>query len=68
MPTMDEIKDGYFNYLVNEILDAILNADKYECTDYKIIQLDVLLNLKELLKTRKEFENNIKILSLFRKD
>ena len=68
MSDLEQTKDGYFNYLANEILDAILNATDYTCTDYKIIQLDMLLNLKELLKSRKDFEDNIKILSLFKKE
>ena len=68
MSDLEQTKDGYFNYLANEILDAILNATDYTCTDYKIVQLDMLLNLKELLKSRKDFEDSIKILSLFKKE
>lgn len=68
MSDLEQTKDGYFNYLANEILDAILNATDYNCVDYKIIQLDMLINLKELLKSRKDFNDNIKILSLFKKE
>lgn len=43
MPTMEEIEEGYFNYLVNEMLDALLNADKYNCKDFEIVRLDLIL-------------------------
>ena len=66
MPTMDEIKDGYFNYLVNEMLDALLNANKYNCKDFELLRLE-LLRVHKIFDTRQGFEDKIKILRLYDK-
>ena len=48
MPTMEEINEGYFNYLANEIL-----------------KLELLINLHKLMDSKKNFDERIKILSLY---
>ena len=39
MPTMEQIEEGYFNYLANEVLEAIYKADKYDCKDFAAVKL-----------------------------
>lgn len=65
---LEQINDCYFNYLTDEIFNSLFKAKKYECKDFEILKLELLLNLRELLKSRKDFNDNIKILSLFRKN
>lgn len=62
---MEEIKDGYFNYLINEMLDALLNANKYNCKDFELLRLDLLLRVHKIFDTRENFEERIKILRLY---
>ena len=67
MPTLDQIKDGYFNYLVDEIFNAIFQADDYKCKDFDIVKLDLLINLHKLLNNREDFLKRIEILQKFEK-
>lgn len=64
---MDEIKDGYFNYLVNEMIDSLLNANKYNCKDFELLRLELLLRVHKLFDSRGNFEERIKILRLYDK-
>lgn len=65
--TLEEIKDGYFNYLVNEMIDSLLNANKYNCKDFELLKVDLLLRVSKLFDNRKNFEERIKILRLYDK-
>ena len=65
MPTMEEINEGYFNYLANEILEAVMNADRYNCKDFEVLKLELLINLHKLMDSKKNFDERIKILSLY---
>ncbi len=77
MASQEEMKDKYFNYLVEEIFDAIFDANEYKDQEFQIVKLDLLLNLLKMFKTReefekiinilKEYENNNKILAYFKK-
>lgn len=59
---MEEIKDGYFNYIVNEILEAIMNADEYTCKDFLALKMEMLVNMHNMLSSRKQFEKVIQTL------
>lgn len=67
MPNMEQIKDGYFNYLVNEILQALYNADDYNCKDFNIVKLDMIVNLNRILRSREDYNNIIEILKKYDK-
>ena len=68
MPTIDEIQEGYFNYLVNVVLNAVSEADGYDCVDFTITKVELLINLKKLLESKKSFNEKIKILSLYERN
>lgn len=61
--TMEEIKDGYFNYIVNEILEAIMNADEYTCKDFLALKMEMLVNIHKMLQTREQYEHIIEVLN-----
>ena len=61
--TMEEIKDGYFNYIVNEILEAIMNADDYTCKDFLALKMEMLVNIHKMLQTREQYEHIIEVLN-----
>lgn len=63
MPTMEQIEEGYFNYLVNEVLEAIYKADRYDCKDFTVVKLWFYQNMHTLLQNKEQFEKEIKILS-----
>lgn len=60
---MEEIKDGYFNYLVNEILEALMNADEYTCKDFLALKMEMLVNIHKMLQTREQYEHIIEVLN-----
>lgn len=60
--TMEEIKDGYFNYLVNEMLEALMNADGYECKDFLVLKLEMIVNINKILQSREQYNKIIQIL------
>lgn len=64
---IEQYKDVYFNYLVDEVIKALSRADKYKCMDFDIVRLDLLINLNHMLDNRKDFEERIKILTLYDK-
>lgn len=68
MPTMEEIEEGYFNYLVNEMLDALLNADRYNCKDFEIVKLDLMLKVHKIFDTKQGLEEKVKVLSLWERN
>ena len=68
MPTMEEIEEGYFNYLVNEMFDALLNADRYNCKDFEIVKLDLMLKLHKIFDSKKGLEEKVKVLSLYERN
>lgn len=59
---MKEVKDGYFNYLTEEIFKAVYNANRYKCKDFELVKLELLLNLKKFLESREIYNNNICVL------
>lgn len=59
---MEEIKDGYFNYLVNEMLEAIMNADEYTCKDFLILKMEMLVNIHRMLSSRDNYNRIIEML------
>ena len=61
--TMEEIKDGYFNYIVNEILEAIMNADEYTCKDFLALKMEMLVNIHKMLSSREQYEHIIEVLN-----
>lgn len=65
---LEQINDCYFNYLTDEIFNSLFKAKKYTCKDFEILKLELLLNLRELLKSREDFNKNIKILSKYDKN
>lgn len=60
---MEEIKDCYFNYIVNEILEAIMSADEYTCKDFLILKMEMLVNIHKMLQTREQYEHIIEVLN-----
>lgn len=58
----EEYLDGYFNYLVEVILDAIKNADKYTCKDFLILKLELVNNLALLMKSREHYNEAMQTL------
>ena len=68
MASIEEMKDKYFNYLVEEVFDAIFDANKYKGTDFEMVKLDLLLNLLKMFKTREEYEKIIDILKKYEND
>lgn len=65
MPTMDQIYEGYFNYLTDEVFNAIFKARDYNCKDFDIVKLELLLNLHKLLDNREDFLKRIEILQKY---
>lgn len=63
MANMEEIKDGYFNYLVNEMLEAIMNADEYTCKDFLALKMEMIVNIHKMLQTREQYEHIIEVLN-----
>lgn len=58
----EEYLDGYFNYLVEIILDTIVSADGYNCRDFNAIKLALYNNLRLMLSSREQFEKVIQTL------
>lgn len=59
---LEEIKDGYFNYLVNEMLEALMNADEYTCKDFLILKMEMIVNINKILQSREQYNKIIQIL------
>lgn len=64
---IEQYKDAYFNYLVEEMIKSLLNADKYKCIDFEILKLDLALVINRLCDNRQDFNNRVKILTLYDK-
>lgn len=64
---MEEIKDGYFNYLVNEMLEAIMNADEYTCKDFLLLKMEMLVNINKMLSSRENYNRIIEMLREYEK-
>lgn len=60
---IEEIKDGYFNYIVNEILEAIMNAEEYTCKDFLALKMEMLVNIHKMLSSREQYEHIIEVLN-----
>jgi hypothetical protein len=63
MPTMEEIEEGYFNYLTNVVLEAIFKADRYNCKDFNAMKLCFYQDMFTLLQNKKQFEKDIQLLN-----
>lgn len=59
---MEDIKDGYFEYLVKIMTEAIKNADAYDCRDFTILKLELILNLNLMFNTREHYNQIIEML------
>ena len=59
----EEYLDGYFNYLVEIILDTLVSADGYNCRDFNAIKLGLYNNLRLMLTSREKFEHIIEVLN-----
>ena len=59
----EEYLDGYFNYIVNEILEAIMNADEYTCKDFLALKMEMLVNIHKMLSSREQYEHIIEVLN-----
>ena len=64
MLTMEQIKEEYFNYLANEVLEAIYKANRYDCKDFTAIKLSFYKDMLILLQNKEKFEEDIKVLQL----
>lgn len=61
---MEQIEEGYFNYLANEVLEAIYKANRYNCKDFVAIKLSFYKDMLLLLQNKEKFEEDIKVLQL----
>ena len=59
----EDYLDGYFNYIVNEILEAIMNANEYTCKDFLALKMEMLVNIHKMLQTREQYEHIIEVLN-----
>lgn len=62
MPTIEQIDEGYFNYLGDEIIKALDKADRYSGKEFNIIKVELMMNLRLILKSHEEFLRIIDIL------
>lgn len=68
MPTIDQIKEGYFNYLCDEIFKALNDAKKYDCIDFQIVKVELMINLHKILKNKQNFDEKVKILKRYERN
>lgn len=68
MPTMEQIEEGYFNYLSNEVLEAIMKANRYDCKDFTAIKLCFYKNMFNLLKNKEEFDKYMQVLGEYNQE
>ena len=59
---LEQIEEGYFNYLTDEIFKALNKADRYNCKDFYSVKLGLTINLFEILKSKEQFEAIIQVL------
>lgn len=62
MSNIEEYKDGYFNYLVNLIIDTITFTDAYDCRDFELMKLELIMNIRRMFSSRETYNKNIEIL------
>ena len=62
MPTMEQINEGYFNYLVNQIFKALDEANDYDCKDFCILKVEVMLKLNRILESKEKLDQVIELL------
>ena len=63
MSTIEQLEDGYYNYLCNEILKTIKNSNYYTCKEFEKIKSEFLINIREIIESRKELQeisNNLR--------
>ena len=63
MNSEEEYLEGYFNYIVNEILEAIMNADEYTCKDFLALKMEMIVNIHKMLSSREQYEHIIEVLN-----
>lgn len=59
---IEEIRDCYFNYLVNAMLEALVQADDYDCKDFNALKLEMMVNINKMLQSREQYNKIIQIL------
>ena len=59
---IEEIRDCYFNYLVNEMLEALMKADEYDCLDFNALKLELIVNINKMLQSREQYNKIIQVL------
>ena len=62
MSNIEEYKDGYFNYLVNLMIETITFTDTYNCRDFELMKLELLMNIRRMFSSRETYNKNIEIL------
>jgi len=62
MPTMEQIQEGYFNYLGDVIFKALHDADRYHGKDFEIVRVELMMNLRKILQSHEDFIRVIDIL------
>ena len=60
---MEQIEEGYFNYLVNEVLEAIMKANRYNCKDFTAIKLCFYKNMFNLLINKEKYDKYMDLLN-----
>ena len=60
--TMENIMDCYFDYLVSIILQAIKEADGYDCRDFTALKLELTVNIKKMFNSREHYNQIIDML------
>lgn len=63
MASMNQINEGYFNYLTKEIFKSIDDANDYNCKDFCIVKLELMMNLYKILESKEKFEKILEILN-----
>lgn len=68
MPTMEQIEEGYYNYLSSEVLEAIMKANRYDCKDFTAIKLCFYRNMFNLLKNKEKFDEYMRVLDEYNQE
>lgn len=60
---MEQIEEGYFNYLVNEVLETIMKSNRYNCKDFTAIKLCFYKNMFNLLINKEKYDKYMDLLN-----
>lgn len=64
---MEELREEYWKYIRNTIIEAIENVEDYSKIDYMIIKLNLLANMNLMLDSEKEYNDSIEVLRLYKR-